>query len=238
MFRHSIYIVASLLLLGAAWGAHAQTQDVEGTPRIPIKNRSATDKPSQELKREMPGNAPIELQRFQRYRRDDINRETAERPVDYMIYSERGDMIEVKHERFHTGEALDRCEVEFKLASSIRTSKAFVLSKQPYVIDPRSPGVLKTTVYTGFDYESFDKRRPSTAEGRRRDRPFYRRARPAQNTQREIAFYRSGELLDADRVQIRNRKPLNDVLTHVELGRETFIRLYPGYRVTLTWMTE
>jgi len=229
---------AAAALLFAALLLQGQTRDVEGTPRIPIKNQAATAKPAQELNREMPGNAPIKNQNFQRYKRDEVNRVAAERPEDYRLHTEEGDIIEVRHERFHTGEALDRCELEFKVASTIREPKIFVVSDEPFTVDPRKPGALKKTIFTGYDHESFDQRRPSTAEGNRRGRPFFKRVYPAQNTQREIAFYRTGQLLKSSRANIKNREPLEDVHSPVDVGRETFIRLYPGYRITLTWMAE
>lgn len=235
VFQGAMAVIASLAFCAAA---SAQTRDVEGAPRIPIKNQRNADKPAQELSREMPGNAPIKYQDFQRYKRDEVNRVAAVRPVDYKLYTEEGDTIAVRHERFHTGEALDRCEIEFKLASTIREPKIFVLSDQPFIADPKKPGALKKTIFTGYDHESFDKRRPSTANGNRRSRPFFKRVYPAQNTQREIAFYRTGELLKSSRVTIKNRAPLEDVHSPIDVGRETFIQLYPGYRITLTWMTE
>ena len=224
-------VLIGLLLQG-------QTRDVEGAPKIPIKNRPASVKPAQELSREMPGNAPIKYQDFQRYKRDEVNRVATVRPEDYMLYTDEGDTIEVRHELFHTGDALDRCEIEFKIASTIREPKIFVLSDERFVVDPRKPGALKKTIFTSYDYESFDKRRPSTADGTRRSRPFNKRVYPAQNPQREIAFYRTGQLLTSSRVHIKNREPLEDVQSPVDVGRETFIRLYPGYRITLTWLTE
>jgi hypothetical protein len=231
----------SVALLLSAWAVllfQGQTRDVEGASKIGIKNQRATVKPSQELIREMPGNAPIKFQDFQRYKRDEVNRVATSRPVDYMIYTEEGDVIEVRHERFHTGEALDRCDIEFKLASSIRVPKAFVLSDEPFIVDPRKPGALKKTIFTRYDHESFDKRRPSTVRGNRRSRPFFKRVYPPQNTQREIAFYRTGQLLKSTRAHVKTQAPLEDVLSHVDIGRETAIRLYPGYRITLTWMSE
>ncbi len=225
------------LLWGAGY-AGAQTRDVEGAPKIPVKNQRATAKPGQELSREMPGNAPIKFQDFQRYKRDEVNRIATPRPDDYQIYTEEGDVIEVRHERFFTGEALDRCELEFKVASTIRVPKIFVVSDEPFVVDPRKPGALKKTIFTEYDHESFDKLRPSTANGNRRSRPFNKRVYPPQNTQREIALYRTGELLKSTRAHIKNRAPLEDVHSNVDIGRETAIRLYPGYRITLTWMSE
>lgn len=227
-----------LFLLGASLLLQGQTTDVEGARRIPIKNRPVAIKPGQELNREMPGNAPIKSLDFQRYEAEAIARASAASPEDYMLYTEEGDTIEVRHELFHTGASLDRCEVVFQLASSIRIPKIFVLSQEPFLVDPRKPGAVKKTILTGFDYESFDKKRPSTVDGNRRNRPFFRRSTPAQNTQRQIAFHRTGELLKSTRVHIKNRAPLGDVYSTVDIGRETSIRLYPGYRVILTWMTE
>ncbi len=224
-------VCAVLLLQG-------QTRDVAGAPKVGIKNQRATVKPSQELSREMPGNAPIKFQDFQRYKRDEVNRAATVRPEDYSIYTKEGDVIEVRHERFFTGEALDRCEIEFKVASTIRVPKIFVLSDEPFVVDPRKPGALKKTIFTRYDYESFDKLRPSTVDGNRRSRPYFKRVYPAQNTQREIAFYRTGKLLKSTRAHVKTKTPLDDVLSHVDIGRETFIRLYPGYRITLIWMAE
>ena len=215
-----------------------QTRDVEGMRKIPIKNQRTAVKPAQELSREMPGNAPIKYQDFQRYKRDEVNRVATAKPTDYAIHTEEGDMIEIRHERFHTGAALDRCEIEFKVASTIRVPKTFVLSDEPFVVDPRKPGALKKTISTQFDYESFDKRRPSTINGERRTRPFFNRVRPAGITQRQIAFYRTGQLLKSTRARVKTQTPLNDVLSPVDIGRETFITLHPGYRITLTWMTE
>jgi hypothetical protein len=234
----SLNALALLLVACVALPVFGQTRDVEGMRKIPIKNRRTTDKPAQDLSREMPGNAPIKYQDFQRYKRDEINRVATARPTDYALHTEEGDMIEVRHERFHTGEALDRCEIEFKVASAIRVPKIFVLSDQPFVIDPRKPGGLKKTIFTQYDYESFDKQRPSTVNGERRTRPFFNRVRPAGITQRQIAFYRTGQLLKSTRARVKTQTPLEDVLSPVDIGRETFITLHPGYRITLTWMTE
>ncbi len=236
--RDILLISFACALMGAGSGVVAQTRDVEGAPKIPIKNQRATGKPAQELSREMPGNAPIKYQDFQRYKRDEVNRIATPRPDDYQIHTEEGDVIEVRHERFFTGEALDRCELEFKVASTIRVPKIFVVSDEPFIVDPRKPGALKKTIFTEYDHESFDKLRPSTANGNIRNRPFNKRVYPPQNTQREIALYRTGQLLKSTRAHIKTRTPLEDVHSNVDIGRETAIRLYPGYRITLTWMSE
>ncbi|MBI2423819.1 MAG: hypothetical protein HYV27_13395 [Candidatus Hydrogenedentes bacterium] len=226
-----------LFLTMAVTALYAAAQEDTRPPEAPVvQNKPLVPETAPEKAGSV--DPPINSLEYFIYERGVKARGTAEAPVDFDIHTKSGDLIQVRHEKLLAQDVRDRCDLVFSISSSLHTAKTFVLSNDPIVLSPQSPGPKTVTIYTGFDYNSYDKVRPRMENGRVRSRPFDRRAITAMNTARQIALFDGAGITKEGREEVRTLSPLFDVHTTVDVGREMYVQVYPGYKITFLWAKE
>lgn len=157
--------------------------------------------------------------------------------LNFDIRSYHDDLIRVTYTPLGFDHVDDRAEVCFAVAGHLRAGKTFVLNHAPvFTYRGTDPGPVCRTVYTGFDYNSYDLGRNRRKNQGDRDNAFGRREISPQGSAAQLALYRDPGL--ADRVLIRTTGRLQEVLADIKQGRELMLPIHPGYKATLLWLAD
>ena len=142
-------------------------------------------------------------------------------PLVYQIRGARGDLFRIKNEKIFVEPTPDRVDICFAVASHIINSKVIVFNNtRAFHFDSGGSQVSCLTIYTGYDYESYDLGRERKTKQGLRGRSFGRRAAFPQATNRRVDFFEGPYIKNANRI-------LSQVLT-----------FYPGYKTTILWLAD